>query len=109
MIKPVLAATEPLSEIYTPGESLGGSSATFATLLNPLISNFLIISGVVSFAIIIFAGFKFISAGGDKAKIEQATTILNFALLGLVLVVAAFLLTNIFGGLVGFGNFFKPN
>jgi len=106
MIKSVHAVD--LSDIYIPGQSLGGSSATFATLLNPLINNILIVSGIIALATIIFAGFKYVSAGGDKDKIGRATNTLNFALIGLALIVAAFLLTNIFGSLVGFGNFFNP-
>ena len=112
MIKSALAAiitpTTELSDIYTPGESLGGSSATFATLLNPIIYNILVVSGLITFIVIIYAGFKYISASGDKDKITQAAKTLNYALIGLILIVAAFLLTNIVGKIVGFGTFFKP-
>lgn len=94
-IKQALAAN--LEDLYAPGKAMGGSSATLSTLVNPLISNILVLSGVAAFLTIFFAGFNYITAGGDKAKTEQAQQMLNYGIVGLVVIVAAYLVTRLIG------------
>jgi hypothetical protein len=103
IIKPVLAVA--LEELYSPGKALGGSGAQLSNLINPLISNILILSGVMAFIVIILAGFNYITSNGDKAKVEQSQNMLNYGILGLVLVVLAFLITRIIGSIFGFKFF----
>ncbi len=105
IIRPVLAASTNLEDIYYPGSKMGGSGAQLSTLLNPLIYNLLIISGLIAFFVIIFAGFTYISGSGDKAKMEQAQNMLNYGILGLVVVVTAFLITRVIGAVIGFKFF----
>ncbi|MBU1200547.1 hypothetical protein KJ953_03350 [Patescibacteria group bacterium] len=96
-----------LADIYKPGEKLGGTSATFATLLNPLIVNILIISALAAFLTIIISGFNYITASGDKAKVEQSARMLNYALLGLAIIASAYLITRIVGSIVDI-DLFNP-
>lgn len=103
MTRPLLAVA--LEDVYAPGKAMGGQGATFAKLLNPLIANVLIISGLMAFLVIIFAGFAYISASGDKTKTEQAQNMLNYGILGLLVVVAAFVITRIIGAVIGFKFF----
>ena len=103
MTRQVLAIA--LEDIYAPGKAVGGQGATIATLANPLIANVLIISGITAFLVIIFAGFAYISASGDKTKTEQAQNMLNYGILGLILIVTAFLITRVMGAVIGFKFF----
>lgn len=105
IIRPVQAAGQPLQDLYAPGAAMGGSGAQISNLLNPLIYNFLIISGLVAFLVIIFAGFTYITAGGDKGKVEMAQNSINYGIIGLILVVTAFLITRIIGSIFGFDFF----
>ncbi len=107
MIKAVYAATEDLSTFYQPGQPLGGQGATLGKLLSPLIQNALIFTALAAFVATIFAGFQYITSQGDKAKVQQATNMLNYALIGLVLAVAAFVITQIIGKIGGF-DFLNP-
>lgn len=100
-------AKDQLSNLYEPGNKLGGTNATFSTLINPIIVNVLIVSALAAFITIIVSGFSYITASGDKAKVEQSGRMLNYALLGLVLVVAAYLITRIVGSMVNI-DFFNP-
>ena len=104
LIKTAIAA-EPLGDIYAPASVLGGSGATLSKLINPLVYNILIISGIMAFIVIILAGFNYISASGDKGKIEQAQNMLNYGILGLILIVTAFLITRVMGAVIGFKFF----
>lgn len=90
-----------LGTVYTPAAALG-PTPTLSTLINPIIANILIISGIVAFVTILLAGFTFISAAGDKAKTAQASQALTYGIIGLVVVVAAFVITRIMGAILGF-------
>ncbi len=103
LIKQVLAA--PLESFYTPAASLGGQGATLSVLINPLIKNTLVLSGIVSFFVILFAGFNYISGAGDKNKMTQSTQMLTYGILGLIVVASAFLITNILGKVLNFKFF----
>lgn len=99
-------ASASLEYFYQPASALGGQSVQVKTILNPLIANTLVISGLVAFFVILFAGFMYISGAGDKAKLTQSTQMLTYGILGLVIVVAAYLVTKILGTVIGF-NFFN--
>jgi hypothetical protein len=103
LVKQALAVN--LVDVYQPAKALGGDSATLSTLINPIISNILIISGVVALGAILTAGFSFIAANGDKAKTAQASQALTYGIIGLVVVVAAFIITRIMGAILGFKFF----
>jgi len=108
MISQVLAVDpKNLSDFYAPAKSLGGSSAQISTLLAPIITNIIIGSGVFAFFVIIFAGFTYLTGAGDKNKVAQASNMLNYGILGLVLVVAAYLITRVIGAMIGF-DFLDP-
>lgn len=96
-----------LSDIYSPGEALGGRAATLGTLITPLIANAVYLTAILSFLVALFAGFNYITSGGDKNKVEQSTNMLNYALVGLVLAVSAFVILRIVGAIGGF-DFLKP-
>ena len=100
LVKQVLAEVD-LQNIYSPAETLG-DNPTLSTLINPIIANVLIISGVVAFGTILFAGFTYITAAGDKGKTAQASQALTYGIIGLVVVVAAFIITRLLGAILGF-------
>jgi hypothetical protein len=104
LVKEAFAAVD-LSKDYAPAVALGGNNATLSTLINPIITNVLIISGLLAFGTILLAGFTFISASGDKAKTTQAGLMLNYGIIGIVVVVAAFLVTRLMGAILGFKFF----
>ncbi len=104
MIRSVIAA-ESLQDIYNPGKALGGGEGILGRFLSPLMNNILIISGLLAFMVIIFAGFNYITASGDKGKVEQAQHMLNYGILGLVLVATAFIITRVIGAVIGFKFF----
>lgn len=102
LIKQALAVE--LTNIYKPGEVIG-KDATLDKLINPMIANALIVSGLVAFGVILLAGFSYISGAGDKNKLTQSTNMLNYGILGLIVVAAAFVITKIIGGVLGFTFF----
>lgn len=101
----LLAAVQPLNDVYAPAAP---KPETFGALLTPIINNALILIGLAAFVIILVSGFNYITSGGDKNKIASASATFNYALIGLVLAMAAFLITRILSSATGF-DFFAPH
>lgn len=86
------------------GDCVVKDAATFQCL-EPLFSN--LVTGVVSlagvavFVMLLFAGFNFLFAGGDAKKLEQARGTFSSAIIGLVVIVSAYLILRIIGVLTG--------
>lgn len=93
---------ENLSKFYQPGAALGGNDANIGKLVTPLLANAVILSALIAFFVAIFAGFNYITSGGDKNKMEQSSNMLNYSLTGLVLAVGAFVILQIVGSIGGF-------
>jgi len=52
------------------------------------------ILGVIFLGIAIFAGIQWMTAGGNEEKASLAITLISRATIGLIIIIAAFLLTN---------------
>ncbi len=72
---------------------------TPAFLVNLLVSNIFIVAGIIVFLFIIFAGFKFITGG--KKGAEDAKNIIQTALIGFVIMFAAYWIIQIVALLTG--------
>ena len=52
------------------------------------------ISASVALALLVYAGFLYISAAADPDQVKKARGIFTWSLIGLVLIMAAFLITS---------------
>lgn len=84
-----LSNDKPVSEVYTDP----------AFLVNLIVTNLFTIAGVIIFLLIFYAGFKFISQG-TKGK-EEAKGIITTAIVGLVIMIAAYWVIQIVKVLTG--------
>ena len=46
--------------------------------------------GIIAVMIILIGGFKWMTGGGDEAKVEEATNLIRAGVIGLVIILAAF-------------------
>ncbi len=90
------------------GEKFFGTPSHFLTqltdvgkLVSILLSNAIVIAGVILIFLIIAAGFNFVSGGGAPEKIEQSKNILTYGILGFIIVVMAFLIIRIIERMTG--------
>lgn len=67
--------------------SLGG--LTIPSLISGLIKGALVVAAIIFFFILVIGGIKWIASGGDKAATEGARSQITAALVGLVIVFAA--------------------
>lgn len=71
------------------------SNLSFESLVSTAITFILIIAAVVFFFMLILGGLKWILSGGDKAQTEAARNQITAALVGLVIVFAAWAIAGI--------------
>ena len=84
---------------------------TVGGVVSFLVAMVMIIAGVIFFFMLVIGGIKWIMSGGDKGKTEEARNQITAALIGLIIVFAAWaiiiLIQQIFG--VNLLNFNIPN
>ncbi|MBI2405252.1 hypothetical protein HYV22_03690 [Candidatus Gottesmanbacteria bacterium] len=83
--------------------------------LEPLFANVVVavvsLVGVALFVMLVVGGFKFLLSGGDQKQLESAKNTVTYALLGLVVIVVAFLILktiSVFTGLPDILKFIIP-
>ncbi len=57
------------------------------------IKAFLGLLGIIFVFLFVLAGYKYMSARGDEAKVEEALSIMRRAIIGLIIVIAAYSIT----------------
>jgi cbb3-type cytochrome oxidase subunit 3 len=83
------------------GKFQGLGSLTISQVISGLIKGTMVVAAIVFFFMLVIGGIKWIMSGGDKGKTEEARNQITAALIGLVVVFAAWaivtLVANFFG------------
>jgi cytochrome bd-type quinol oxidase subunit 2 len=88
----------------------GGDVATIqslATLFTNILGVIVALAGVVLFIMFVVSGFSFLFSAGDPKKLEQARGTLTNAIVGLVVIVAAYLILKLIGLVSGYPDITK--
>lgn len=75
------------------GRTGGFSDVSVGEIVATVIRAVLGLLGLIFLVLIIMAGFKWMTAGGDEKKVEEATASLKSAIIGLVIVLSAYTIT----------------
>jgi uncharacterized membrane protein YuzA (DUF378 family) len=65
------------------------ASTKISSLVNDIVNLISVIVGIAAVIMIIIAGFKYITSGGDTSKVASAKSTLVYAIVGLVIVALA--------------------
>jgi hypothetical protein len=68
------------------------STATPGAAISNVIKIVLALLGVIALIIIIMGGFKWMTSGGDSAKIEEAKKLMGAGIVGMVIVLFAYII-----------------
>lgn len=60
-------------------------------------NTFLLFSGVVALFIIVWAGIRFIISGGDAKQIQNARSMITYAIVGLIIVLSSYAIVFFIG------------
>ncbi len=100
LLSPIFALAAPsetMKNLKNTGlVSLGGAqgnSAGLATFIGNIVATLLGFLGVVFVILVIWAGFQWMTAGGDTGKVGKSKTLLINAVIGLVIILASYGLT----------------
>lgn len=85
--------------ISAGGAAVGGSAVE--KFLSVFLGFFTIVGGLMFLMYFIFGGLAWLSAGGEKGKVESARTQLTNAALGLIIVIVSQAIVGIVGGVLG--------
>lgn len=82
-----------------------GANNSLAGIIQTVISAFLGLLGIIFIVLIIYAGFNWMTARGDEEKVTLAKETLTRAVIGLIIIVAAYSITYfVFTNLPGDGG-----
>ena len=82
-------------QLSPTGQFTGLSDITIGGIITALVTLMMIIAALVFFFMLVWGGIKYITAGGDKAQTEGARGQITAALIGLVIVFAAWAIVNL--------------
>lgn len=103
----------PLGSISQPSalNRFGTGENGIGLLLQGFIGLLMVAAFILAFVFLVIGGIGFISGGGDKAKVESSRNKIIYAVVGIVVVLAAFAIINFVQGFFGvtiFGKFNIP-
>jgi hypothetical protein len=78
-----------------------GGKLTIGSILTRALTVIFLIAGVSLLIMIVMGGFTFLTSAGDPKKMEQGKNQLTYAIVGFVIIFAAFWLVQIFGTMFG--------
>lgn len=94
-------------QLNTAGKSWGGTApvgdSSMTGIISTVVKAFLGLLGIIFLVLIIYAGFEWMTAQGDEEKVTKAKDTLSRAVIGLIIITAAysityFVFTNLPGG-----------
>ena len=87
-------AQDVVQNLSAVGESAGFGTTGLYTIIGRIIKVFFGILAAVALVLIIFAGYKWMTAAGDEKQIEDAKNILKNGVIGLAIIASSFAITQ---------------
>jgi len=93
-----LAAPNPFTTAQNNVTAVGGAAGIAQGNLMTIIGNIINVAlgflGVVFLVIILYAGFLWMTAGGEEEKVKKAKSLIFQGIIGLVIIVAAYAISS---------------
>jgi len=86
-----------LPVIGVTGTYAEGTTVDMPSLIGKYIGYILSFLGIIFFVLMIYAGFLWMTARGEEAQVEKARTLIYQAVIGLIIVLSAYAITNYVG------------
>ncbi|MDD5251527.1 MAG: pilin [Patescibacteria group bacterium] len=95
-VSPVMASTyaDPRTQLEKVGTSSGLVTTELPVVIGKFINQIITLLGIVLVVLIIWAGFKWMLARGNEEDVNEAKDIIKNAVIGLVLLLTAYAITN---------------
>lgn len=73
-------------------------------LFKNVVASLLELAGIALFIALVVGGYNYLMSGGNPKQMEQAKNTITYAIIGVVLVVSAYLIILIIGNITGVGT-----
>ena len=90
----IIYAAEKWGGLEGPDKDVA-TIASLTTLFKNAVTGITAFAGVVLFIVLVMAGFTFLFSGGDAKQLEKAKNTFTYALIGLIVIVCAYLIINL--------------
>jgi lysylphosphatidylglycerol synthetase-like protein (DUF2156 family) len=100
----VFAASPGTSFSITPGTGYATTGIELSSIPGFIFTLLLLVGVVIAVAFLIYGGIKWVLSGGDKAAVDAARKHIVAAIIGLVIIVLAFVIVSFVFQLLGVGN-----
>ena len=84
-------------QVAPPADVPSGGLDTLSKVFGNALTTMIILAVVLSLIFLVLGGMQWISSGGDKNKVAAARAKITWAIVGLIITLAAFFIINIFG------------
>jgi len=78
--------------------------SSIGNLISGLVNAAVVIGALAAFLYLVLGGFQWITSGGDKAKTEEAQKKITNAIIGLVIIAAAYAIITVVTQFLGLGD-----
>jgi len=72
------------------GETGDPSTEQLPQLIGNLINIFLSVLGIIFIVLVVYAGWLYLTSGGEEEKVKKAKRLLGQAIIGLIIIIAAY-------------------
>lgn len=102
-----LLAIDTSVQVNPPAGSIGATAQGFTLggILGAVVNLVMIAAALIFFFMLVIGGIRWITSGGDKGQTEAARGQITAALVGLVIVFAAWAIAKLVGNFLGFDIF----
>jgi len=91
----------PLAEFFCTTRTAEDTGGRLNTVIGGIVGFLTILGGLWFFIQFIIAGYNWISSGGDKGKVEAAQQKITSSLIGILIVVGAYVIVGLVGKMLG--------
>lgn len=92
---------------YQPGSGIEGSTSAVESLISNILVVFTLVSGIAFALYFLLGGLNWITAGGDKGKIDKAKGMMTNGAVGIIVVTVSYSIVWIVGEALGL-NILEP-
>jgi cytochrome bd-type quinol oxidase subunit 2 len=91
-----LLSGDAASKMYETTSELGSgafNNTNIAYIMSKVVEGFLALLGIIFLILILLAGYKWMTAQGEESKVEEAKHTIQRAIIGLLIILAAYAIT----------------
>lgn len=86
----------PYTEYGYPGDSPG-----LGIFINNIVQMVMVIGGLLFFGLLVFGGIQYLTSTGNEDAVERARNTITYAIIGLVIIAAAWFIVSILETVLG--------